>query len=412
MRLGQQMKLAPRMIQSMEILQMPAAALEERIEQEMSSNPTLELREAGADPRELLEQREQDRRDAKEGERPLVVSDDKTDKSHADDFERLSNISEEYGDTWDANLSGGADIDHSPYLGSRRYSGDGERDAKMDAMANTAARPASLADQLLEQWHMVEASPAVRAAGEFLIGYIDNDGYLRTPRAQLLQQSPGGMTEADLDAALELLQLSLEPVGIGARDLRECLLLQIDAKLRAGDLPSTPAPTPRPAATSDNGDDLDDAAADFDDETADDQTPRREYGPLELERALVDEHLKDIEVNRIPKIAKALGVSVERVKQAMLGLRQFHPHPGRLLVDETPRSINPDAVIEYDEEQDCYTATLTKGRTPALYVSPRYAKMARDSGVDRRTREFVSNNIRSARWLIDAIQQRNSTLLR
>lgn len=366
MRLDQRMKLAPRMIQSMEILQMAQQALEERIEQELSSNPTLEIREPGADREELEAERVQDDRDNREGERELVVADGQEHASNnVDDFERLNNISEEYGDAWDANTAGSAEF-HRPVV---RH--DGERDRKIDAMANTAARPTSLYEQLLEQWRMVDAPAAVSKAGEYLIGLLDADGYLRVDREALLRQMPPELDEEDLDEALHLIQRHLEPAGLGARDLRECLLLQIDAKER--------------------------------------QDPEANF---EIERRLVSDFLKDIEANRLPKITKATGWSIEQIKQGLLNLRQFHPHPGRLLSDEAPRTIRPDAIVEYDEEEDRYVAHLTNGYMPALAISPTYRKMARNPAVEKRARDFVNHNLRSARWLLDAIQQRNATLLR
>ncbi len=371
-RLDQRMKLAPRMIQSMEILQMTAIALEERIEQELTNNPTLELQEPGADDqRQLEDERIQDKRDANEGERELIVKDESVDPSHADDFERLHNLAEAYGDNWEPN-------NYETGESYRRNSSNGEEDKKLDAMANTAARATSLTDQLLAQWGLVETSTEIDKAGQYLIGFIDSDGYLRTDRDTLVDQMPSGVTPEQLDEAVGLLQRSLEPAGLGARDLRECFLLQIDAraKLAAAD---------RANATP-NG--------------------------FAVARALVEDHLKDIENNRMPKIAKATGMTIEQVKDAIVRLRQFHPHPGRLLVDERPRLIRPDAVIEYDEELDCYTALLTNDRVPSLRINRQYLKMIRESGAEQATRQFITNNLRSARWLIEAIQQRSSTLLR
>ncbi len=363
MRIDQRMKLAPRMIQSMEILQMPQAALEERIEQELASNPTLEVQEPGADTEDLEAERTQEDRDNREGERELVVKDGDT--GNKDDFERLTNLSEEYGSTWDANTSETGGSYHSTTYRQ------GERDKKMDAMANTAARTASLFDQLMDQWHLVETTPELFKAGEFLIGFIDSDGYLRTDNKTLLDQAYQGLTEDDLNAAVIKLQQTLEPPGLAARDIHECLLLQIDARLRS-------------------------------DPDAD----------LTAERVLVENHLKDIETNHLPKIAKATGMSIDQIKHTIHHLRQFHPHPGKLLADDAPRMIYPDAVIEYDEESEIYTATLTHGRLPALHIRPDYKRDARDKNVDKKTREFLSNHIRSASWIIDAIQQRNATLLR
>ena len=367
MRIDQRMKLAPRMIQSMEILQMTQQALEERIEQELASNPTLELREPGFDRDEIEAQRNQEERDNREGERELIVDDENQNKqSNVDDFERLSNISEEYGEAWDANTYETGEYRHS-YI--NRYSG--ERDAKLDAMANTEARALPLYEQLIAQWHLLELDHDVMKAGELLIGHIDDDGYLRTDLATILNQAPKEITDQTLEQALQLLQHSLEPAGIGARDLRECLLMQIDARQK--------------------------------------QDPDTN---LEIERVLVAEFLKDIEVNRLPKISKALDISIDQIKAAISNLKQFHMHPGRLLSSDSPCTITPDAIIEYDEENEHYTAMLTYGRMPALHINPTYKKMLRDTGVEKKTREFITNNLRSAGWLIDAIRQRNHTLLR
>ncbi len=366
LRLEQRMKLAPRMIQSMEILQMGALALEERIEQELASNPTLELREVGPDAGDLRAQREQAERDASEGERPMVVEAPAAPGKNeaADDFERLTNMSEEYADSWESNTFESSDFSR------RNYRDDGERDRKIDAMANTAARAPSLTDQLLEQWLLAEVDPLTAAAGRFLIGYIDGDGYLRTPLEELAQQAPPELTLEHLEAALPLLQQHLDPPGLAARDVRECLLLQMDARLR------------------DDGEEF------------------------THERMLVSEYLPDIEGNRLPRIVKTTGLTLEQVKKAIENLRQFHFHPGRLLAEDVVQTITPDAIVDYDEERDCYVAALCSGRTPPLRISPSYARMAGDRGLDRRTRDFIGNNIRSARWLIEAIQQRDSTLLR
>lgn len=355
------MKLAPRMIQSMEILQMHAMALEEHIEQELSNNPTLELREPGADRAELQAERVQEERDASENERELVVNDNDT--SQKDDFERLTNMAEEYKESFQNDFETGESF-------RRSYDG-GERDAKMDAMANTASRPQSLVDQLIEQWIMVEADAQTKKLGEFLLGFIDADGYIRTDDQTLLAQAPPNVTLEQIQKTITLLQQTLEPVGLGARDLRQCLLIQIDAR----------------AAQPDSED-------------------------LTTERALVSDYLKDIEVNRLPRIAKALDKPVEEINSSIRNLRQFHPRPGRLLFSESPHAIRPDAVVEYDEDQDCYTAHLVNARGGNVQISQRYLKLVRDQQVEKSTREFIGNNLRTARWLLDALVQRNHTLLR
>ncbi len=368
MRMDQRMKLDPRMIQSMEILQMPTPALEERIEQELASNPTLEIAQAGADADTLQAEREQANRDDHEAERELVVDDGAANHAEAaDDFERLSNLSEQYGESWESNtFESGSDFSRRQLTAS-----SGERDGKMDAMANAAARGASLYDQLVDQWHLAEVPDDLAPLGEYLIGFIDADGYLRPPIEELLPDAPPGTTPELIAATTNLLQETLDPPGLAARDFRECLLLQIDAKLA--------------------------------------EEPNLD---LELPRLLVDHHLKDIEANRYPKIAKATDHPIDELQQAVLKLRQFHPHPGRLLAPDEVRTITPDAVIDYDDENDAYTATLTHGRLPSLTISRDYQDLAKDKDADKKTRDFVSKNLSSARWLIDAINQRNNTLLR
>ena len=103
---------------------------------------------------------------------------------------------------------------------------------------------------------------------------------------------------------------------------------------------------------------------------------------------------------------------IEDVKNAIAHLRRFHPHPGRLLAGESPRTIIPDAIVDYDEDQDRYVARLKNDRLPTLRISGLAEQMAKDKALDSKTRTFVKNNIHTAQWLIDAIQQRHNTLMR
>ena len=382
LRMGQQMKLAPRMIQSMEILQMPQAQLEERIELELASNPTLELQEPGTDGAALADALAQEKRDDREHARELVVG-GADGEGGAADFERLDNLAEQYGDAWSNTLEGGGDKPRSRgELGDRSLSGPapssyaGERDGKMDAMANSPARAASLYEQLMEQWRMADVDPRLFELGAYLIGNVDADGYLRSDPEQLRGAAPATLGEVpreELDEAVEILQMALEPAGVAARSLAECILLQIEERRR------------EPGADADL---------------------------LDLQEVLIRDHLKDIEINRFPKMAAATGRSLEELKRAVARLRSYSPHPGRSLADPVTRAITPDAVITYDEGTDTYTATLTSGRLPALTISPAYEDLAKDEAQEKAARDFVGRQLRSARWLLDAIRQRQHTLLR
>ncbi|MCC6421902.1 MAG: RNA polymerase factor sigma-54 [Phycisphaerales bacterium] len=363
MRQDMRQLLTPRMIQSMEILQLPLMALEERIEQELQNNPVLELKEGETDPGpQITEDAPPTAEDRAEGEQALVV---KEDSGGAEDFERLSRIAD-YLENEEFHTNSG-----SEFRSSASY--DGERDKKLDAMNNTAARGITLQEHLLGEWAFVECSPRVRQAGRAIIASIEDDGYLRTSLETIQQESKNPLSMDDLHKALALVQ-TLEPAGVGARTPRECLLLQLDA-------------------------------IEADDEAA-------EGHDFDLERKLINDHLKDLEMNRYPLICKKLGRDIEDIKAAVRRLSRLHPHPGKLIGGEDSPAIHPDAVIYLDEQTDKYEIEMANDSVPSLFISGMYRKMIKDRSVDKKTREFLTNNVRNARWLIESIEQRKSTIMR
>jgi len=368
MRLGQQMKLGPRMIQSMEILQMPMMALQERIEQELEGNVALEQVEPGGDVETPSSEADDERLADTLDQRELTVGEDS--RNDAEDWERLSVLESSYRDAFD-----------NQYSSSRyRASSSGERDRKMDAMANVAARGDSLTEQLLHQWTFAEVEPPVLVAGEMIIGYIGKDGLLGADLETILEQNrniPG------LDISMELLEETLAevqhwlaPAGLAARDTRESLLLQVDELESSTD--------------DENGD----------------------PGGWADARVLISDHFDDLLQNRLPKIAQDTDLSLDRIQTAMDRMRKLNLSPGKDLVDEEVPPIIPDVIVEFDEESDEYIARHASGLLPALCVSSRYQKMAKDRREEKSTREFISQNVRNAQWLIDSIGQRKSTLLR
>jgi RNA polymerase sigma-54 factor len=366
MRMSQQMRMAPRMIQSMEILQMPMMALQERIEQELESNIALEQAEPGEHSLELEGLRteaDDAARDERIDRKELVVSDD---PNQVEDWERLSALESTYPQAFE----------NEEYRSYRTPTSDGERDRKMDAMANLAARGASLTDQLLDQWKFAEVDHDVAVAGEKLISYINSDGLLGADLATILDQNrniPGlNLTMPLLEKALHEVQHNLEPPGIGARDNRECFLLQIDAL-----------------------------------EAADDEDHN-----WEDVRTLIRDHFDDLLQNRLPKISQKADMDMDRIHAAMELMKRLKLSPGRDLVDVEVPPIVPDVYVEYDEHADAYVAALSDGVLPTLRISPRYEEMAKDKSVDSSTREFIGNNLRNAQWLIESINQRKNTLLR
>ena len=355
MRLGQTMALSPKLIQSAEILQLNSMELGERLEQEVEKNVALELvMPGGADD----DHRAQDdhREEAPQG-------------GGSTEFERLRRMERQYGDQWNSDGD------------SRRAArSTGERDAKMDAMANAPSRGRSLVEELQEQWRFAEVhDPAIRTAGARLIDYIDDDGLLSADLETVREQSaqlPGcDWTLETLRAALARVQQELEPSGVGAASVRDALLIQARANLEEET-------------------DLDRAEA---------------WGDA---IDLLEKHYDDLLANRIPRIREKMGLTNDRLERARACLKRLDPNPGRELVPPESTAIIPDVVVEYDPESGDYTARLADELMPRIRVSSDYEQMMNDISLDTKARSFVQESVRAARSLIEAIEQRNTTLMR
>jgi len=354
MKLGQ--TLSPKLIQSAEILQLSTMELQERLEQEVERNVALELVMPGSSDDADIRSREPHREEAPQG-------------GGATEFERLRRMERQYGDQWNSDGD------------SRRAVRDsGERDAKMDAMANAPSRGRGLVEELAEQWSFSEVhDPAIRVAGARLIEYIDDDGLMSTPLETVREQSahlPGcDWTLATLEAALDRLQREVEPRGIGARTVREALLIQARKAL-------------------DEETDLDRAEA---------------WGDA-IE--LLETYYDDLLANRIPRIKDRTGWASGRLDRARACLKRLDPNPGRELVPPESTAIIPDVIVEYDPESGDYTARLADELMPRIRVSPDYEAMMKEIDLDAKARNFVAESVRAARSLIDALEQRNTTLMR
>ena len=167
-----------------------------------------------------------------------------------------------------------------------------------------------------------------------------------------------------LQAALELVQ-KLEPPGVGARDLRECLLIQM----------------------------------------------RQSSEDLTFEIELVSRYWSELLENHLPQIARKMNCAVERINQAIERLSKLDTSPGLVIGRNENYPINADVIVEPDE-QGGYTVRLIDTFMPSLRVNGFYKKMARNRAIDDQTRDFLLKNIRSAQWFMDAIEQRKNTLLK
>jgi len=347
----QKQVLAPRMIQSMEILQLPILALEERIEQEMEENPVLEMQEQDPDlPADEDDYEAPEAPDSPTDEERELVIDESTDNE--DDFERLLKMDEEWPDHFEEHTR----------PSRNRVAEEGER--QHDAMANMAARPQSLQDYLHEQLGWFNLERKLRAMADRIIYNLDPNGYLQSSLEDLIGSDA---TEEDLALAKQALAVihRLDPPGVAARDLRECLLLQL--------------------------------------------TPGMPY--YEQLQTLISSHLEDLEHNRLPVIAKRTGYSIEVIQETTAELRKLNPKPGARFNEAFVPAVTPDVFVE-PAEGGGYKVRLEDGRTPHLFISPYYRRLLASGKANEETREFIQRKFNSAQWLIDSIQQRRNTLTR
>jgi RNA polymerase sigma-54 factor len=344
MRLRQVM--APRMIQSMEILQLPLMALQERIDQELIENPVL------VDLRETATPEGEGEGETEAGEPEVEAA---APEAPVESIEETPET-EGFDDEWD-------DAFAEMHRKSRAALSE-EADRKHDAMQNMAERPRSLHDDLSDQLSFLDCDPTVHALAEYIIFNLDEHGYLRQDLSDVQRDFGGHATPDQVEEALALVQ-KLDPPGIGARNLRECLLLQL---------------TP--------------------------DVPMRD-----VLRVLISNHLDDLQQNRLPVIEKKTGLSIETIKEALEHLHRLDPRPGARYSAEAPPYVIPDLSVEPDEHGK-YQVRLLDEHTPQLSISRMYQKLLKNKQADPAAREFIQKKIQSARWLIESIEQRRSTLLK
>ncbi len=329
-------RLTPQLIQSMAILQKPVADLEACINEALEGNAALEI----VEPQPVESEAHEEQRPPNEVE---------------DSFARLDRFSGDY----DLDMN-----DARPFPARRAVSSD-ERDPKMAAIANTPGRETNLHDHLLAQWALLDLDEETQRAGETIIANIDPDGYLRVSMQDLAERVRPPLTLESLDRALAEVH-RLEPRGIGARDVVESLLLQLDAQ----------------------------------------------PGDNEVERVLIEHHLSDITHNRLPAVARATGYTVEEISEAIRAMRSMLClHPGFLVGDRTVPTIRPDVVIDYAETGGGLTVRLTRGNMPELCIRKDVMTIAKSKANGKEARDFARKQVEDATALIDAVNFRRSRLL-
>ena len=358
-KLSMQQVLAPQLQQSLALLQAPTLELKALVEQELQQNPVLEEIEA-----EEMEQREKseregdttfETRDAAEPP-PEVTFDPATEKPSNEpvddfqlEFERLTQLDQEWRDHFtQTNLP----MRQSP-----------EDEEKRQFMFDSLVAATSLQENLLEQVRTSDLSGEQRAIAEMIIGNIDDYGYLKTTIEELVATT--NIPAENLLAVLRVIQ-TFHPPGVGARDLRECLLLQLE----------------------------------------------REGRQKTLEFRMVSDYMEALGKRRFPEIARGIDESTEAVQKAAGRIALMEPRPGRAFLPDNDQYILPEVfVVKADED---YLVTTNNEQIPHLRISNTYKDLMAQADTSpeiKATKEYIREKVRAGKFLIKSLQQRQQTIL-
>lgn len=333
LKLSQKLIMTPSLQQAIKLLQLSKLELQEVLNQELLENPLLEeLTEEAS----KTEESETSEAKAEEEAKPPETKE-------KDSFEEID---------YDAYFQDYIEYGYNPRMSE-------EHDEF--PIENTLTRPPNLADHLTWQLAMSDASPRIKEVANFLIGNIDEDGYLRATMEEIEKAGPFKAEEAE--QAVGLVQ-SFDPIGVGARDLRECLLLQL--------------------------------------------------GALELDNPLVETILRDhwdmFMARQFVQLAKVVGIELKELEAIVEIIKRLDPKPGRKYSSERAIYVEPDVYVH--KVGDEYVIMLNEDGMPKLRINSSYRQMLNqmDSRQDGETVNYIKEKIRSAVWLIKSLDQRQRTI--
>ncbi|MFM1852066.1 MAG: hypothetical protein RIS54_1750 [Verrucomicrobiota bacterium] len=339
-RQNQSLVLAPQLRQSLKILQVAATDLRTEILEELQSNPTLE--ELPPDDISL---------DAPTGEAEDSAASENGEREELDfskEFEILGKLDEDWRDYM--SQAGGA----QPYTND-----DAEkRQHFFDSLVSTP----SLQEHLMQQADVAGLPPAEHEALRYLIGNIDERGFLTQSPADAALQS--GLALTDIQAAAQVLR-TFDPPGIGSQSLEECLLQQL--------------------TVADRG--------------------------TSLAARIVRDHFDLLARRRIPELARKLGATPEDIQRAIEVIGKLDPAPGRRFSEDTNRVVEPDVTIYKDDDGE-WQVTLNSDYIPRLRISNTYRELIAKGTLSKSERDYLRERMRSGKFLIDSIEQRQRTIER
>lgn len=360
LRIGQSLTMTPQLQQAIRLLQLSTLELQTEIQEVLESNPMLEVEEdsASSDPLENTSQSTEDKN------RNEQEADSQTDTSSQDLDMDLNNNHDMPEDLpvdsqWD-------DIYEPPMPSSNAASGDDDK--AREFLENQSSNDDALIEHLMQQLLVTPMSDTDRAIALAIIDGIDEDGYLKESVEDILAglQNEFEIELDEVEAVLHLIQ-RFDPLGVGARDLRECLLLQME-QFTSDDFPG-----------------------------------------LKKARQIVKDHIDLLGSHDYAKLKRYNRINDEELAEIIRFIQRLNPKPGGRISQSAPQYVIPDVFVSKQEGR--WTVRLNSEAAPKLRINPTYAAyIQRGKQSDDNT--FLKNNMQEARWFIKSLQSRNETLMR
>jgi len=354
--MSQQMVLSPQLQQSLALLQAPVLELKALVEQELQQNPVLEESVIGEETTEEREIRgEEASAQADPAEPPADTQYDpateKASDNPADPFDQeLKNLLQLDQDWRDQYSAGSNSSRQSP-----------EDEERRQFMFDSIVAQTSLQEELLEQVRLADFSPADRQIAEMIVGNIDDHGYLQSGTNELSFAT--GVAANQIESVLKVIQ-SFNPPGVGARDLRECLLLQLERLDRQDS----------------------------------------------LEYRILRDHFEALGKRRFPDIARHLGISAGEAQKAAEHIALLNPRPGRDTAPDDNSFVVPEVTVTRDGSE--FVITTNSDYIPHLRISNTYKDLLGQAETSGEVREYIREKIRAGKFLIKSIHQRQDTITR
>jgi RNA polymerase sigma-54 factor len=354
LRLSQKLIMTPQLQQAIKLLQLSRLELQQTLTQHLMENPLLEELPAEVEEAEQAQADEwaQEAKPAETTTEPEPPKEETAEDMSASSWEDYFDSDRRVGDT--EYPAGGQD--------------------EFPSYDQTVSKPASLEDHLLWQLALSGLSEPEKAIGRVIIGNLDDDGYLRAPMDEIAADAQA--TPEQIETVLARIQ-TFDPAGVAARDLRECLLIQLrHLDQEQGGLGA-------------------------------------KGGQLKgsLVEAIISNHLKDLEKKHYSRIAKILGVTVEEVFEATRVIEVLEPKPGRPYFHSDNYVVIPDVFVVKNEGE--WVVLLNDDGLPRLRISPYYKQLlGNGKGQGDGTKAYIEEKLRGAQWIIRSIEQRNKTIIK